>query len=192
MTISNVVIIGGSAGSLNVILKTVAQFPADRNAVFIIVVHRKNEPNPLFQQLIAARTTMPVREVEDKEQIIPNTIFLAPPNYHLLVEDAETFSLDSSEKVHYSRPSIDVAFESVADIFGNAVIGILLSGANADGAAGLQQIRQHGGFTIVQSPGTAEVDYMPKQAISAGAIDAIVDAPELPVYLAKRLMAGNK
>ena len=115
--------------------------------------------------MFSSRTKLKVKEVEDKDYILPGHVYIAPPDYHLLLEDENTFSLDASEKIYFSRPSIDVTFESVAEVFGAAVIGILLSGANADGAIGLSKIQQAGGFTIVQDPESAEVDYMPRQAI---------------------------
>ena len=122
---------------------------------------------------------LPVKDAEDKDPILPAHIYLAPPNYHLLIETNLHFSLDASEKIHFSRPSIDVTFESIAEMFGDKVIGILVSGANADGALGLKAIQQAGGLTIAQEPGTAEVDYMPKQAIIIGAADKILTPDEM-------------
>lgn len=177
--IKNVVTIGGSAGSLDVILNVLSSFPTDSGAVVIVVVHRKNDADSILADLIAARTKIPVKDAEDKDQILPGHIYLAPPNYHLLIETNLHFSLDASEKIHFSRPSIDVTFESIAEMFGDKVIGILVSGANADGALGLKAIHQAGGLTIAQEPGTAEVDYMPKQAIAIGAADKILTPDEM-------------
>ena len=173
------VVIGGSAGSLDVILKMVPALPVNAGASFLIVVHRKNEPDSLLAGLLSSRTVMPVKEVEDKEPILPNHLFIAPPDYHLLVEDETLFSLDCSEKVHYSRPSIDVAFESIAQTFGAACIGVLLSGANADGAEGLKKIKEHGGLTLVQDPTTADVPYMPQSAINRFSVDKILPPDEI-------------
>ncbi|RYF82560.1 MAG: chemotaxis protein CheB [Chitinophagaceae bacterium] len=163
------VVIGGSAGSLDVVLKIVSGLPAQTKASFIIVLHRKSDSESILTNLLSIRTRLKVKEVEDKDEIHPGTIYLAPPDYHLLLEDEKNFSLDSSEKVHYSRPSIDVTFESVAETFGRRAIGILLSGANSDGAIGLKQLRESGGLTIAQDPKTAEVDFMPRQAIACNA-----------------------
>lgn len=182
------VVLGGSAGSLEVILGLVEQLPEYLDAVIMIVIHRKNDKDSILQDLIANRTSIPVREVEDKDSIQFNTIYLAPPDYHLLIENRSLFSLDSSEKVHYSRPSIDVTFESVAEVFGKSVIGVLLSGANADGAAGLAQIKKAGGYTIVQNPATAEVSYMPQQAINLTEVNSIVNASELADLLQQLLI----
>lgn len=179
--------IGGSAGSLEVILNLVAQLPRLPNAVVIIVVHRKKDNDSILVNLLSSRTRLPVKEVEDKEPILLNTVYLAPPDYHLLIERSDLFSLDSSEKVQYSRPSIDVTFESVAQAFGDKTIGILLSGANADGAAGLAKIRRAGGYTIVQDPATADVGYMPQQALELTPVDSVLPAGEMPALLEKLL-----
>jgi two-component system, chemotaxis family, protein-glutamate methylesterase/glutaminase len=185
--IKKVVTIGGSAGSLDVILNVLSSFPTDSGAVVIVVVHRKNDADSILADLIIARTEIPVKEAEDKDQILPGHIYLAPPNYHLLIETNFHFSLDASEKIHFSRPSIDVTFESIAEMFGDKVIGILVSGANADGALGLKAIQQAGGLTIAQEPGTAEVDYMPKQAIVIGAADMILTPVEIVHTLKQEL-----
>jgi len=177
--IKKVVTIGGSAGSLDVILNVLSSFPQNSGAVIIVVVHRKNDADSILADLISARTKIPVKDAEDKDVILPDHIYLAPPNYHLLIETNFHFSLDASEKIHFSRPSIDVTFESIAESFGDKVIGILVSGANADGALGLKAIRQAGGLTIAQDPTTAEVDYMPKQAIIIGAADKILTTKEM-------------
>lgn len=180
-------VIGGSAGSLDVAMKIVAALPMQMQAAVVVVLHRKNASDSILTGIFSSRTNLPVKEVEDKEALLPATVYIAPPNYHLLVEDEHNFSLDSSEKIHYSRPSIDVTFESAAEVFGPAAVGILLSGANADGAAGLQHIKQHGGYTIVQDPHTAEVGYMPQQALNLGSIDAVVDGNELPQFVQQLL-----
>ena len=146
------IVIGGSAGSLDAILKIVTALPFINHLTTVIIVHRKNDGESLLAICFHTRTKLAVKEIEDKETIIGGTIYIAPADYHLLIENEKMFSLDVSEKIHHSRPSIDVSFESVAEVFGKAAIGILLSGANADGAEGLNKIKQAGGFTIVQDP----------------------------------------
>jgi len=183
----NAAIIGGSAGSLDVILKIIPLLPLLPDLFYILVVHRKNDADSILPQLIASRTTLNVKEVEDKEPITGGTIFIAPPDYHLLLENNTEFSLDTSEKLHHSRPSIDISFESVADVYGEHAIGILLSGANADGAEGLKIIQDRGGLTIVQDPQTADVPYMPQQAILMNAATMIVPAPDMPDVIQKIL-----
>ena len=146
------VAIGGSAGSLEVIMKIVSLLPQNSHASFVIIVHRKSGPDSILQELLSSKTKLPVKEIEDKEIILPGTIYIAPPDYHLLFEDENSFSLDASEKINHSRPSIDLAFDSAAEVFSTSLIGILLSGANADGAGGLKKIAESGGYTIVQEP----------------------------------------
>ena len=181
------VIMGGSAGSLDVILKIVPLLPLRSGASFLLVIHRKNEPDSLLTELLSARTVLPVKEVEDKEPLLSNHLYVAPPDYHLLMENQHWFSLDGSEKIHYSRPSIDVTFESVAETFRHSCIGILLSGANADGAEGLEKIKQHNGLTIVQDPATADVPYMPQSAINRFAVDKILSPDAIGALIAKLL-----
>lgn len=177
--INKVVVIGGSAGSLEVILRLVPDLPVVSGTLFIVVVHRKSDAESLLCNILSRRTTMEVKEVEDKEPILPNIIYVAPSDYHLLVEDETAFALDSSEKIHYSRPSIDVTFESVAQAFGERVIGLLLSGANADGAEGLKEIKGAGGFTMVQNPQSAEVGFMPQQALNSFRVDLVLGIDEI-------------
>lgn len=171
----NLVLIGGSAGSLEVIFGLVQKLPATAGAVYVVVIHRKNDADSLLPQLLASRTVMPVREIEDKELMLPNHLYVAPGDYHLLIEDKKSFSLDCSEKWHHSRPSLDVTFESAAQVFGPRVIAVLLSGANADGAVGLRRIKEAGGVTVVQNPATAEVGFMPQQAIRLDAAVRVED-----------------
>jgi two-component system, chemotaxis family, protein-glutamate methylesterase/glutaminase len=182
-----VVAIGGSAGSLEPVLEIIQQLPDSPGAVFIIVVHRKNDKESILQNLIAQKTKLTVVEVEDKEMIQPNTIYLAPADYHLLVENESIFSLDASDKIHFSRPSIDVTFESIAEIFKDRVIGILLSGSNSDGAQGMARIKSFGGKTIAQNPETSEVGYMPQQAIKLRCVDQVVDGEKIGRTLLKEL-----
>lgn len=186
------VAIGGSAGSLDIILKIVSLLPTDSGASFVIIVHRKNGADSILPNLLSTRTTMKIKEVEDKEPIQPNSIYIAPPDYHLLIENKEIFSLDSSEKIHHCRPSIDVSFESIAQVFGAASLGILLSGANADGAAGLFQIKRAGGLTVAQDPLSADIAYMPQQAINMMAVNEIVDAQKLPEYIKRTLFTTGR
>jgi len=177
-----VVVIGGSAGSLEVILQLLPDLRV-KNIVVIIVVHRRSDADSLLAELLARKTDVPVKEVEDKEPIHAGTVYLAPPDYHLLLEDQQQFSLDSTEKIHHSRPSIDVLFQSVAEVYGSSAIGVLLSGANADGARGIQKIREAGGYTIVQDPASADIGFMPQQAIDLGAANEVV----APGHIARRI-----
>ena len=116
-----------------------------------------------------------VKEAADKQTIQPATAYLAPPSYHLLVEYDRVLCLTVDEPVHYARPSIDVLFETAADVYGERLIGVILTGANSDGSQGLKRIQQYGGLTIVQNPATAESPFMPQSAIEAAKPDHIVD-----------------
>ncbi|HEY1166690.1 MAG TPA: chemotaxis protein CheB [Chitinophaga sp.] len=184
------VVIGGSAGSLDIMLRIAADIPANTQVSFIIVLHRKSGQHSVLKELLSDRTKLPVRDVEDKEPILPGTIYVAPCDYHLLLEHDHTFSLDVSEKVNYSRPSIDVTFESAAPLYSDSLIGILLSGANADGAEGMKAIAHYGGFTIVQLPATAEVGYMPQQALNIMAPVKVLDGLKIAHFLHELLSAG--
>jgi two-component system chemotaxis response regulator CheB len=161
----DIIVIGGSAGSLEVILKMLPKLKHPLKFAIVIVLHRKKTSDTTLLNLLTSKTHLPVREVEDKDTITAGTIFIAPPDYHLLAENNYTFSLDYSEKINFSRPSIDPTFETIADVFRKKAFAILLSGANADGVTGLKAIKNKGGVVIAQSPETAEVPYMPEQAI---------------------------
>ena len=172
---SAMVVIGGSTGSIDVLLNLLPALRPPLSFALVIVLHRKNTPDTSLADLFALKTNLPLHEVEDKDAILPGHIYLAPADYHLLIEHDGTFSLDDSEKINYSRPSIDVTFESAADVYGPALTGILLSGANADGTVGLKAIQRAGGLTIVQRPDTAQVAYMPQQAILNTKPDYVLD-----------------
>lgn len=172
------VIIGGSAGSLEVLLKIVPQLHAAAFAL-VIVLHRKSGEDATLEDLFKIKSRIPFREIEDKVQLKHGFLYVAPANYHLLFESGNLISLDISEKVNYSRPSIDVAFESAADAYGKNVTGILLSGSNSDGSAGLEAIRKAGGIVVVQDPESAEMPYMPRAAVERLRPDHILNLDQL-------------
>jgi two-component system chemotaxis response regulator CheB len=174
-----VVVLGGSTGSIEVLLDLLPALPSPLPFALVIVLHRKNTGDSTLTTLLSLKTSIPLREVDDKDALLPNAIYVAPADYHLLFEQDGTFSLDDSEKVNFSRPSIDVTFESAADVYGSLLTGILLSGANADGTRGLNAIKNAGGTTVVQRPDTAQVAFMPQQALAGATIDFVVDVPEL-------------
>lgn len=182
-----VLLIAGSAGSFTALMKLVESFISHK-IVYILVQHRKSNSDPILLELVRSRTVLPTHEVEDKDAILPGHIYLAPPNYHLLFENRNTFSLDNSEKINFCRPSFDVTFESAADVFGTDTIAILLSGANADGAAGLLKIKNAGGITIVQDPAEALVEYMPQQAVLLKAYKHIFNTEEMMSYVKTNLI----
>lgn len=174
-SIGKVILIGGSAGSLDVLLKILpAIHPAFKQAI-VIVLHRKFSNDNILTDLLSVKTKLKVREVEEKDIILPGYIYIAPGDYHLLFEKDLSFSLDDSEKVNFSRPSIDVAFQSAANALGSNLICILLSGANADGTEGCKYVKGKGGITVAQLPRSAEVAYMPSQAIASNVVDYVLD-----------------
>ncbi|HLN94305.1 MAG TPA: chemotaxis protein CheB [Flavobacterium sp.] len=175
-------VIGGSAGSLDILLQIVPKLEPVSFPI-VIVLHRRNSEDLALEELMEIKSALPVAEVEDKTRLLPGHVYLAPADYHLLFEKSGFLSLDDSERIHFSRPSIDVSFESAADAYGPTVVGLLLSGANADGSKGLEAIRKAGGHTVAQDPVTAEVPLMPRMAIEAGWVETIVRNENLVDYI---------
>ena len=182
-------VIGGSAGSLEVLLQALPHLNPDLPMAIILVLHRKHDESSLLTDLLATRTQLKVKEAEDKDTIDAGTIYIAPSNYHLLVEKNRTLSLDYSEKINYSRPCIDATFQTAADAFGKNLVCVLLSGSNADGVEGLLAVKEAQGITAVQDPETCEVAYMPKQALLRVAIDHVIDGKRLAAFI-KSLETG--
>lgn len=177
------IIIGGSAGSLQSILKIIPFIKKTIPYAIAIVVHRKNTEDTILEDLIAIKSPLPLQYVEDKLPIKSGCVYVAPSGYHMLFEKDHTIAIDASEKVYYSRPSIDVSFESAAQVFNNNLVGILLSGANADGTLGLKTIQERKGISIVQKPQTAEISYMPEYAILNSEPDYILAEEEIVILL---------
>jgi len=177
--VGRLLVIGGSAGSLQVILSLLTAIGEDFPMPVLIVLHRNSGFESSLEDLLSTRTQLQIKEVEEKDQLRTGTIYLCPPDYHVLLEKDHSFSLDYSERVHFSRPSIDVTFRSAADVFGPGLITLLLSGGNADGAEGMQYVQEKGGVTVVQDPATADVPYMPQQVITRMKVDFIVPADEI-------------
>lgn len=174
-----VVIIGGSAGSLNALMQILPELPELKGFAIVIVVHRKSTDDQTLEELIALKSSVSVKPVEDKVPLLPGFVYTAPSNYHLLFEKNETLSLDISEKINYSRPSIDVSFESAAEIYGESLVGILLSGSNTDGTYGLKMIQAAGGTIVVQNPLVADMPFMPHNAILNTQPDFVLDNNEI-------------
>lgn len=159
------VVIGASAGGVQALLALLADLPRSFRLPLIVVLHLPEGHDSQLAEIFQRRLPIAVREAADKESIAPATLYFACPGYHLSVEMDRSFSLSCEEAEHYSRPSIDFLMASAADAYGPALAGILLTGANADGADGLARIRQLGGVTVVQDPAEAEVATMPEAAI---------------------------
>lgn len=159
------VVIGASAGGVTALLTLLTGLPETFRLPIVAVLHLPEDRDSLLVEIFQHRLPIAVREAADKESIAPATLYFAAPGYHLSVEMDRTFSLSCEAPVHYSRPSIDVLMASAADAYGASLAGILLTGANFDGAAGLAKIQQQGGLTVVQDPAEAEVATMPEAAI---------------------------
>jgi two-component system, chemotaxis family, protein-glutamate methylesterase/glutaminase len=176
-------LIGGSAGSLDVLLQLLPALDPKWPLAMIIVLHRKNDHDTLLPELLSLKTSLPVKDAEEKDVLMPGAIYIAPSDYHLLIEPDGSLTLDASEKVHYSRPSIDVTFISAAEVFRDRLYCILLSGANMDGTEGLQRVRELGGFTAVQDPAEAEVAFMPRHALNTAGVNKILNIRDMVVFV---------
>lgn len=174
------VAVGASAGGLHALRTLVAALPADYPVPVVVVQHRARE-SELLCELLQECSALPVAEVVDKMEVEPG-VFVGPPDYHLFL-DRGSFSLSTDEPVRFSRPSIDVMFESAADEYGPDVIGVVLTGANADGAAGLRRIADMGGHAVVQDPATAEVRVMPRSAAKAVPEACVLPLEEIGPHL---------
>ncbi len=178
------VAIGASAGGLEAVGTVLAALPADFPLAIMVVQHIAPTADDTLAQRFQRRCRLPVREAEDKEPILPGVVFVAPADFHLMVEPELRFSLSREERVNYSRPSIDVLMETAAEVFCSALTGVILTGASADGAAGLAAIKRMGGRAMVQAPETAEIDIMPKAALAACAVDAVLPPADIGAALA--------
>lgn len=177
------IVIGSSAGGINALTKVLSVLPADFPLPIVIVQHLHPESGHHLPHILGTKSALKIKQADEKEKIEKGWVYLAPPNYHLLIEEDFTFSLSLESPVNYSRPSIDVLFESAVYAYRQHLIGIILTGANHDGSLGLKKIKETGGFTIVQDPKTAEADAMPKAAIEATTIDKILPLQDIGLYL---------
>ncbi|GAO41879.1 chemotaxis protein CheB [Flavihumibacter petaseus] len=178
-------LIGGSAGGLDAILKIMSRLQQVPSYPIVIVLHRKADYDTLLVDLLENRTVIPVREAEEKITIENGYLYVAPADFHLLFESDGTFALDASEKVNYSRPSIDVSFISAAEVYRENLLCILLSGANADGTAGMKTARELGATCIVQAPQSAEVPFMPESALKEMEVDLVLAAESIGDFMAR-------
>ena len=175
----DLICIGASWGGLRAIGQVLGDLPDGVGQPVVIAQHRHRDAyESALGELLALRIGRPVVDVEDKTPIEPHRVYVAPPDYHLLVEPG-SFALSLDERIQHSRPSIDVLFESAADAYGERVIGVILTGANEDGAAGLARIKERGGAAIVQDPASAERRTMPAAAIAATVADAVLPLEEI-------------
>lgn len=182
-TSPSTVVIGASAGAVQALLAVLPTLPAGFAAPVLVVVHVPSDRDNVLVPLLQAKCRLTVKEAEDKEPIAPGVIYFAPSDYHLLVEADRTLALSNDEPVNYSRPSIDVLFESAADAYGENLVGVILTGANHDGAAGLKAVVDAGGVAIVQSPAEAYATPMPDAALQASPAAMIMNLDAIASYL---------
>jgi two-component system chemotaxis response regulator CheB len=177
------VVIGGSAGSFQGITKILASLPANFQLPIIMSLHRLKHVRHGFVEALSIKSTLPVSEPEDKEPIKKGCVYLAPANYHLSVELGNSFALSTEEMVNNSRPAIDITLETSAYVYKEKLIGILLSGANRDGALGMKRIKDKGGLTIIQEPSECMIDTMPVAAQKMTEIDYIYRINQIIEFL---------
>lgn len=177
------VVIGASAGGVEALSVLLPSLPASLRASVFIVLHVPPDRTSLLPQIFAARCAVPVKEAEDKEPVAPRSVYFAPPDYHMLIERGAAIALSGDERVHYSRPSIDVLFESAAAVYGTHLMGIILSGANQDGAEGLATVHHAGGVTVVQEPGGASAPFMLESALARTDADFVTSLDGIAAIL---------
>jgi len=177
------VIIGGSAGSFQVITQILANLPKTIDVPIFLCLHRLKHVRTGFEEALSIKSTLPIIEPDDKQHIRPGKIYLAPANYHMYMELGNSFSLSTEPPVNHSRPSIDLSFFSAAYTYKNKLVGIILSGANKDGALGLKQVKNVGGLTIVQDPNECQVKTMPTAAMEQTEVDHIYTTEQIINFL---------
>lgn len=186
MIMGKLVVIGCSAGGIQQLRNLFSLLPDELKLSIVIVQHiNKEQEAQRIADVLKEHTSMDIQIPYDKERINPDTIYLAPSNYHLMITGRQRFELSTDEEVNFSRPSIDVLFETAAEIFQKNLISIILSGANHDGAAGTVIVKQMGGTTIAQDPQEAPYQYMPQKCIETNAVDHILNIQKIAKYLAK-------
>lgn len=177
------VVIGVSAGGLNALGAVLPALPAVYPVPVVVVQHLSPHSDNYSTRYLDSISAIRVKEVDEKEIILPGFVYTAPPNYHVLVEEDKTFSLSVEDRINFARPAVDVLFESAADVFSSHLIGVVLTGANNDGSKGLKKIKDAGGLTVVQDPETAEVDGMPRAAIDNTSVDRILQLEDVGPFL---------
>ncbi len=177
------VVIGSSAGGIKALSTVLTALPSEFPLPIIIVQHLHPHSDSYLARILDSKCELKVKQADEKETIANGVVYLAPPNYHLLVEEDRSFSLSIEGPVNFARPSVDVLFETAVYAYRDKLIGIILTGANNDGNFGVKQIKQIGGYVIVQEPASAEADAMPKAAIAAAKVDKILPLEQIGPYL---------
>ncbi|HEX9828463.1 MAG TPA: chemotaxis protein CheB [Flavobacteriaceae bacterium] len=179
------IVIGVSAGGMNAMKILFSRLPKDFGTHIIIVQHISPRSDNQWIDLLNDKSNISIKEANEKEIIENGIVYIAPANYHLLIEKNRTFSLTIDERINFARPSIDVLFESAAEVYKNKLIGVVLTGSNHDGTKGIKRIKECGGLAVVQDPKTAESAYMPASAIAAVKPDYILSLEEITDLLIK-------
>ncbi len=179
------VVIGASAGGVQALTALLPALPRDTRAAVCVVVHLPRDRPSLLVEVFSLKCALEVREAQDKEPVAPGTIYFAPPDYHLLVDTGPQLALSADDLVNHSRPSIDVLFDSAAEIYREHLLGIILTGANEDGAAGLAAVHDAGGLTVVQEPGTAQSSMMILSALERRRHNLVLSLEEIADLLSE-------
>lgn len=179
------IVIGVSSGGMNAMKIMFSLLPKNFKTPIIIVQHIGARSDGHFIHLLNKQSNVSIKEADEKEKIENGNVYIAPPNYHLMIERDATFSLTIEERVNYARPAIDVLFETAALAYKDKLIGVILTGSSSDGSLGLKKIKEYGGLTIAQDPKTAESGYMPAAAIAAVQMDFILSLEEIIKLLIK-------
>ncbi|MGV8917022.1 MAG: chemotaxis protein CheB [Pseudomonas sp.] len=179
------IVIGASAGGVEALAKIFSVVKPGFRLPILVVLHLPGDRQSRLAEVFQQRLSIPVKEAQDKESIVPGTLYFAAPAYHLSVEKDCSLSMSLEDRVHYSRPSIDVLFDSAADAYGLRLAGILLTGANEDGAFGLASVKQRGGLTVIQDPREAHVATMPEAARALRTPDYILPLHDIGQLIAE-------
>jgi len=177
------VVMGASAGGIQALSVLLPALPASLRAPVFIVLHIPRDRPSLLTDIFSRKCAVPVREAEDKEPVVPGTVYFAPANYHLLVDQGPQLALSADDPVYHSRPSIDVLFESAADVYADRLLGVILTGANEDGASGLAAVHDQGGVTVVEHPETSFSPQMALAALKMRPADLVLPLPQIGLLL---------
>jgi two-component system, chemotaxis family, protein-glutamate methylesterase/glutaminase len=173
------VVIGASAGGVQALSELLPSLPAETSLAVFVVLHLPRDRPSLLVEVFSRKCALAVQEAQDKQPVAPGTVYFAPPNYHLLLDLGPQLALSADDLVHHLRPSIDVLFESAADVYRERLLGIILTGANEDGAAGLAAVHEAGGITVVQEPQSAQSSLMILSALELRTPDLVLPLPQI-------------
>jgi two-component system chemotaxis response regulator CheB len=177
------VVIGASAGGVQALSVLLPALPSSLRAAVFIVLHLPRDKPSVLPEIFRSKCLLPVCEAEDKLPVLPGNVYFAPANYHMLVDEGPQLALSADDPVHHSRPSIDVLFESAADVYKHRLVGIILTGANEDGAVGLARVKDAGGMTIVQEPESAQAPMMVRSALALRPADFVLPLDKIAALL---------